>query len=625
MAVITTLEQLAELVDYYIEMPGFAFDVETIGSHPLDPRRNEVVWLSLATYGRSDTIPMGHPNGKLLRVVPGRTPGGKVSKNAKLATKIWGPAPAQLERHEAFTGLKPLLLSESHFKVAHNTPFDVGSCEKYLPGRIPGPYVDTGVAAYLLNSSHRPVAGFAKPYALGSLVKRELNWVYDKSIGKDIAAQSFADVALYSRLDSLVTWLLWTQRFAHRVHEVAKVWELESQLIEVIIDMEMEGAPVDVAALQPLHDELEVELEELRGRCYKEAGKTFDLGSTQQLATILFTERKLRPRKMTKGGKDGLNPKPSTDAEALEPYRTRDKLVGAYLEHGDVHKLQSTYVTPYLQDHLVNGRIHAHFNAMGAETGRFSSSNPNLQNVPRPGTAKGKKIRGLFIAPEGYQLVVADYSQVEPRVYAGLSGDPAMMKAYLKDDGDFYTVIAEPFGLDRNVGKKMFLSVAYGIGPDKLAADAGISVTKAKKILDDFDVQFPVAGEFKRKVIRDCRRRKPPHVLTLLGRRRYLPTIFAQDYGVKMRAERQAFNTVIQGGAADINKLAGVEMHARLREFDPRCRMLLTVHDEWVVMVPERVAAEAAEVVRQAMEGIALLPVPLVADLKVVSRWADAK
>ena len=213
--------------------------------------------------------------------------------------------------------------------------------------------------------------------------------------------------------------------------------------------------------------------------------------------------------------------------------------------------------------HLVDGKIHASFNAMGAETGRFSSSNPNLQNVPRPGTEKGTKIRGLFYAPEGELLVVADYSQVEPRIYAGLSRDPAMMRAYLDADGDFYTLIAEPFGLNRNAGKKMFLSVAYGIGPDKLAADTGIKPTSAKQILDDFDRQFPVAGEYKRRVIRECRRRKPPYVETLLGRRRYLPTIFAQDFGVKMRAERQAFNTVIQGGAADVNKLAMIEIHAR--------------------------------------------------------------
>ena len=457
--IVTEVAQLKELVDYYLEMPAFAFDVETIGPHPLDPRRNDVVWLSLATYGRSDTIPMGHPNGRLMRTIPGLTPTGKVSKDAKKATKVWSKPPPQIERHEAFSLLQPLLLSPDHGKVAHNIKFDVGSCEKYLPSRMPGPYIDTGVAAYLLDSSRKG------QYKLGMLTKRELDYVYDKSIGKDIAGKPYKETALYSRLDSLVTWLLWTQVYEPQMHVVQEVWDLESALIPVLIDMEMEGAPCNEEALLPLHEELTAEMETLRGRCYKEAGKVFDLGSPQQLATILYDERGLKPKKMTAGGKDGANPKPSTAADALEPYRKRDALVGAYLEWGDVDKLLGTYVQPYLDDHLVHGRIHASFNQCGAETGRFSSSNPNLQNVPRPGTEHGRKIRGLFYAPDGYQLVVADYSQVEPRVYAGLSKDPTMMKAYLKADGDFYTVIAEPFGLDRNAGKKMFLSVAYGSAP----------------------------------------------------------------------------------------------------------------------------------------------------------------
>lgn len=626
MSVITTHEQLEEMVEYYLDMPGFAFDVETIGEYPLDPRRNEVVWISFATYGRSDTIPMGHPNGRLLRVIPGKTPTGKVSKNQKLATKVWSKPPPQLERHEAFAGLAPLLFSPDHFKVGHNVKFDVGSCEKYLPQRIVGPYRDTSVGAYLLNSSHRPIKGFAKPYSLGACANRELDWVYDKSVGKDIAGKSFKDVALYSRLDSLVTWILDTQVYGPRLEkEVPKVWELECRLLEVLIDMEMEGIPVDQDALFPLRDELISEIEEIKGRCYKEAGKVFDLGSRQQLAKVLYEERGLRPKKMTKGGKDGANPQPSTDAEALEPYRKRDKFVAAFLDHTDVYKLYSTYVEPYVGEHLVNGRIHASFNQTGAETGRFSSSNPNLQNVPRPGTEKGKKIRGLFYAPDDYMLVVADYSQVEPRVMAGLSRDPVMMKQYTTTGGDFYTAIAEPFGLDRNAGKQLFLSVAYGVGPDSLAARIGIRTTRAEQILDDFDQQFPVAAKFKQQVIRECRSRKPPHVKTILGRRRYLPTIFAQEYGLKMRAERQAFNTVIQGGAADINKLAMLQMHGDLRELDKRCRMLLTVHDEFVCMVPKDIAEEAAEAVRQAMEGIDLLPVPLVADVKVVKHWSEAK
>lgn len=839
--IVYTRDQLDEVVAAYLEMPAFAFDTETIGVNPLDPRRNEVVWVSLATYGRSDVIPMGHPNGRLLRIEPGRTPTGKVSKDMKKATKVFSRPPQQLSRTEAFDALKPLFFSD-RVKVGHNIKFDLCSIWKYTGALLPGPYVDTQNAAYLINSSMKG------QYKLGLCVKRELGFIYDKSVGKDIAAQPFKETAKYSRFDALYTWLLWTQVYAARVPEVQRVFDVEAELIGVLCEMEQEGVHLDQDALQPLFDEMTVEVEELKGKVYKAAGKVFDLGSTQQLGNLLYKERGLKPLKVS--DKTGV---PSVDADSLEKHRHRDPVVRAYLEWTDVDKLLGTYVAPYLGEHLVDGKIHASFNAMGAETGRFcvdpetlvemprdlarhpdgiplkdikvgdlvysftwdkrlvlrpvkwvgptkvaatkvvtvqdrdgkvtvlrlsadhlvrkyrgewqpagalkpddrlmgmlprrysesghaffppskkralpgketggkvyehrwvyeartghrpstkavvhhidhnkvnnhwsnlqampigehvshhrqhakllhatnhtvlsvvdgpvmqlwdievedthtfigsdvalhnSSSNPNLQNVPRPGTEKGTKIRGLFYAPGNDLLVVADYSQVEPRIYAGLSKDPAMMKSYLDADGDFYTLIADPFGLDRSAGKKMFLSVAYGIGPDKLAADTGIKITRAKAILDDFDHQFPVAGEFKRKVIRDCRRRRPPYVETLLGRRRFLPMIFAQDFGLKMRAERQAFNTVIQGGAADINKLAMLVVNKDLKALDPRCKMLLTVHDEIVTRVPKDIAEEAAHCVKTAMESIGRdvkLPVPLVADVKVVKRWSEAK
>lgn len=617
--IVYTRDQLDEVVAAYLEMPAFAFDTETIarpGVSPLDPRRNEVVWVSLATYGRSDVIPVGHPNGRLLRIEPGRTPTGKVSKDIKKATRIFSRPPQQLSRTEAFDALKPLFFSD-RVKVGHNIKFDLCSIWKYTGGLLPGPYVDTMNAAYLINSSMKG------QYKLGMCVKRELGFVYDKSVGKDIAAQPFKETAKYSRFDALYTWLLWTQVYEPRIPEVQRVFDVEAELIGVLCEMEQEGIDFDQETAVPLHAEMTVEVETLKGKVYKAAGKVFDLGSSQQLGNLLYKERGLKPLKVSE--KTGV---PSVDAESLEKHRHRDPVVRAYLEWTDVDKLLGTYVAPYVGTHLVDGKIHASFNAMGAETGRFSSSNPNLQNVPRPGTEKGTKIRGLFWAPGDDLLVVADYSQVEPRVYAGLSRDPVMMASYLKEGGDFYTAIADPFGLDRNVGKKMFLSIAYGIGPDKLAADTKLKITRVKQILDDFDHQFPVAGEFKRKVIRDCRRRRPPYVETLLGRRRYLPTIFAQDFGLKMRAERQAFNTVIQGGAADINKLAMIAVYHDLAALDPRCKMLLTVHDEIVTRVPRDIAEEAAHCVKTAMEGIGRdvkLPVPLVADVKIVRRWSEAK
>ena len=326
----------------------------------------------------------------------------------------------------------------------------------------------------------------------------------------------------------------------------------------------------------------------------------------------------------------------------MEFYRKKDELVDAILEYQDLNKLMTTYVMPYLggeitrttmgkekivdkKSLMIDGKVHTNFKAHGAETGRFSSSDPNLQNIPSSGQY-GKLIRNLFVAPPGYKLVVADYSQIEPRVIAAFSNDPIMMNNYLKG-GDIYTAIGETMGVDRKAGKVLVLSIAYGVGPEKIAQSIGCSVTDAKDLLNRFEEQFHDISKYKAKVIRQASGRGPtPYVETIFGRRRYIPELKSKERGLKARADRQAFNTVIQGSAADLMKLAMVRAHSCFVD-EPDVNVVLTVHDELVTVAREDLAEETAEAIRESMEGIHLpeITVPLIADVKIVNKWGEAK
>jgi DNA polymerase-1 len=274
---------------------------------------------------------------------------------------------------------------------------------------------------------------------------------------------------------------------------------------------------------------------------------------------------------------------------------------------------------------MINGKVHTNFKAHGAETGRFSSSDPNLQNIPSSGEY-GKLIRNLFIAPPGYKLVVADYSQIEPRIIAAFSNDPIMVENY-RTGGDIYTTIGDTMKVDRKAGKVLVLSIAYGVGPEKIAQSIGCSVTDAKDLLARFEAQFNDISKYKAKVIRQATGKAPiPYVETIFGRRRYIPELKSQDRGLKSRADRQAFNTVIQGSAADLMKLAIVRAHSCFTD-EPDVNVVLTIHDELVTVAREDLAEETAEAIRVSMEGIHLpeITVPLIADVKIVNKWGEAK
>jgi DNA polymerase I-like protein with 3'-5' exonuclease and polymerase domains len=658
MNIVTTSEALDEVVRAYDSVDAFVFDVETMGDHRGDPRRNRVVWIALATEGRVDVIPMGHPNGEYeqtdfpmlpsaqARVDKGLTlRASDYSRDERKATKIFSAPPEQLTAGEVFSALKPLFFSDK-LKVGHNVKFDLESVTKYL-GELPYPaYACTLVASSVLDNRNRLGLG------LDDCLKREFNHDMVKGVGKEIEAHSFDTVATYAGLDAEWTWKLWVQLSEKlKADGLSKLFKLEMDVLEVICAMELRGADIDVHGLRELRDSLEEQVELAKANIFATAGRSFNMNSVPEKQRLLFTPKKeggrgLRTKVLTPKGKEKQKAGDlleisdySVSELALESLRNKDLLVNHMLSYADLNKLLSTYVIPYLGGDvtrttsgksktvskaslLLKGRIHGDFVQYGAETGRFSSRNPNLQNIPNPRTANGKAIRNLFIAPDDHKLIVADYSQIEPRIIADFSKDRTMVGAYMNGE-DIYTAIAAPLGVDRAAGKVLVLAMSYGVGPDKIAESIGVTVGEARQLLDEFGHKFPALLRYKRAVIAESRRRAPvPYAQTILKRRRYLPELRSRETWQRARAERQAFNTVIQGSAADLIKVAMVRAHAMIPE---QASLILTVHDELVTVAPDAYAEETAEAIRSAMEGIHILNIPLLADVKTVQKWGDAK
>jgi DNA polymerase I-like protein with 3'-5' exonuclease and polymerase domains len=486
---------------------------------------------------------------------------------------------------------------------------------------------------------------------LADCLKREFGYEMVKGVGKEVEKYSFEEVAKYAYLDAKYTFLLW-KTIADKLEasSLTSIMDLEMDVLAVLCDMKLTGAPIDTEALFGLNDQLDIDLESARAEIYKVAQRVFNINANQEKQYILYSKkseggRGLKPKLLTPKGQEKAERGEelsitdySVSAEALEPYRTKDPLVSSMLRYSDLNKLRTTYVVPYMggelihtvmgkekREHkdslLINGRIHCDFIQHGAETGRFSSRTPNLQNVPAPHTPHGKSIRNLFCAPDGYKLIVADYSQIEPRVIASMAQDPIMMKNYL-DGGDIYTTVGDTMGVDRKAGKILVLSMAYGVGPDKIARQIDCTVTEARELLTEFGAKFKSVAVYRAKIIGATKQGRPPYVSTLLGRKRYLPDIISRDPNLRAAAERQAFNTRIQGSAADIIKVAMVRAHNMIPN---GAKLLLTVHDELVTLAPNEIAEETMASIKDAMESIDLLRVPIVADAKIVQRWGEAK
>ncbi|MGH7656941.1 MAG: DNA polymerase I, partial [Gemmatimonadales bacterium] len=400
---------------------------------------------------------------------------------------------------------------------------------------------------------------------------------------------------------------------------------VELPLIEALTDMEWSGIRIDTALFARLSKEMGDDLSELEGRIVASAGGEFNLNSPRQLATLLFDELQLPVLKKTRTG-------PSTDADVLDQLAAMGHEIPALiLQYRELQKLRSTYVDVLpLSINPETGRIHTVFNQTGAATGRLSSSDPNLQNIPVR-TPRGEAIRLGFIPEEGWRFVVADYSQVELRLIAHLSGDPAFIEAFRRG-GDIHRQTASViFGVDvsdvtaemRSRAKTINFATIYGQGPFALARQLGITQEEAKAFIARYFERFSGVRSYLDRMVDQAKRQG--YVETIFGRRRYIPEIKDKNFNIRAFGERTATNSPVQGSAADLIKIAMRRIHDALKTGGFQGRMLLQVHDELVFEAPVPEVESLSILVKDHMQQAVALDVPLVVDVGVGENWLDAK
>jgi len=398
------------------------------------------------------------------------------------------------------------------------------------------------------------------------------------------------------------------------------------KLLPVLVDMEWNGIRIDADYFREMSGKFSAQLKKIQGEIFAEAGMEFNINSSQQLGYVLFEKLQLPVQKKTAKTKAY-----STDVKVLEklaslPYKI-PKLI---LRYRTLSKLKSTYLDTLVKRVDPNtGRIHTSFNQTVTATGRLSSSNPNLQNIPIRG-AEGRDIRKGFVAAEGHRLLSADYSQVELRVFAHYSEDAVFIEAFRREEDVHSRTASEILGVDmdavtpdmRRVAKAINFGIIYGMGPQRLAEELGIDAKTAKNYISAFYERYQGVARYREEAIASAQ--KNGFVTTLFNRRRYLPDINHRNRAIRAEAERMAINTPIQGTAADLIKKAMIHIHDRLPRENSRSRMLLQVHDELVFEVPEDEVDGVTLIIREEMEGVHELRVPLKVDISSGRNWDEA-
>jgi DNA polymerase-1 len=399
--------------------------------------------------------------------------------------------------------------------------------------------------------------------------------------------------------------------------------DVERPLIPILLDMERAGIGVDAAAMGAMSAEFGAAMEALERRLAEAAGHPFNVASTRELAKVLFEELGLPVQKKLKTG-------PSTDVEVLEKLAELHPLPGLVLEHRALAKLKGTYVDalPLLVD-PADGRIHTTFHQAGAATGRLSSVDPNLQNIPVR-TELSRRIRAAFVAPAGRRLISADYSQIELRILAHYASDPALLESFRKGEDVHTRTAAETFGVaadavtpdQRRVAKVLNFGIAYGLSAFGLSQRLDMPPREAQGIIDRYFARYAGVKRWLEAIVAEARR--SGEVRTLFGRLRPMPEIAARNPALRQAAERTAVNTPIQGTAADVVKVAMRRVQEALARERLDARLLLQVHDELVVEAGEAVVQPVAALLRREMEAAAHLAVPLLVEVGHGHSWAEA-
>lgn len=517
--------------------------------------------------------------------------------------------------------LSPILADTKYPKVAQNSKYDIKVLGQHGI-EVRGVTDDTMLASYLTSpdGSHG-LDYLAQKYLNHEMIK--FKDVVEK--GKTFADIDIAKATDYAAEDAWATFSLNTLLHEElKNHKVTAIYQdIEIPLIQVLARMETHGILVDQTLLKNLEKEFESRIAKLEKSIYDLAGEEFNINSPKQLQEILFVKLGLPPQKKTKTGY-------STDVDVLSALANEHDLPKFILEFRTLAKLLSTYVIQLKSMiHPETKRVHTHFNQTIAATGRLSSTEPNLQNIPIK-TEEGRRIREVFVAPKGSQLLSADYSQIELRLLAAFTKDPELVSAYQNDE-DIHTKTASVIlGItpdkisseERALGKTINFGVVYGQSPFGLAKQLSIPQSEAKHFIDSFYKQFASVKSYKEDVIE--RARDEGFVTTYLGRKRFLPELKSKNFMMRQNAERVAFNTVFQGSAADLIKKAMILIDEKILNENWQTKMLLQVHDELVFEVPDNELETIKTPILEIMETAFELDVPLKVSANTGKTWGEA-
>ena len=589
--VVDTPEALENAARRLAEAPSLAVDVETTSLRPMEAT---LVGIALSSVpGEAFYIPVGHQQGPRI--------------------------PLELVRQR----IGPLLADRGKPKIAHNGNYDIIVLEEH--GFHVDPLgSDTMIAAFLLGEKALGLKSLAfgklglEMTEIAELIgtgARQLTM--DRVPVSQAAPYACADVDMTARLQPLLEESIRREG----------LWDLYAQvempLVPVLVQMERLGVALDTAILGQMSRDFGEKLADLEMQIYNAVGHHFNINSTQQLGHILFEDLHLPHGRRTKSGY-------STDQSVLERLRGAHPIIEALLEYRILTKLKSTYIDALPA--LVNpatGRVHTSFNQTGAATGRVSSNDPNLQNIPIR-TELSRQIRNAFVPEAGASLMSADYSQVELRVLAHLSNDKGLIDAFLADEDIHDTTAATVFGIPqdqvgpehRRIAKVVNFGIAYGLSSFGLARTIpGMGRAEAESFIETYFGKYPGIREYMESTLSEGGERGYVH--TLLGRRRYIPELLSANGQVRSAAERVAINMPVQGTAADIIKLAMIKLHGALSERGLKSRMILQVHDELLFEVPSEELEEMQRLVPEAMSSALELIVPLKVDVKVGANWGE--